>query len=228
MAIIPDIAYRISPLTYFFLALIAIWLLVITAQRYRNIRLAGLANKLNLQLFNWDPLQLPHRYEQMYLFRQGHTRRARNVMIGHHQGQQLRFFDYLYERGLGQHRRTQQFSVVIMQVRRDLPGLLLQLRAKPKVQYNLTGMDQIKLPVTTGKQSLAVFCENTQFAQDHLDQQLVQTLTLYKDLSLETQDGALALYVPGKLKLGEYRQLKNLANDLAKHLAKDKSAIIKN
>ncbi len=146
MAIIPDIAYRISSLMYFFLALLAIWLVLNIAQRYRNIRLAGLADELNLQLFSWDLLYLPQRYAQMYLFRQGHARRARNVMIGHLQGQQLRLFDYLYETGLGPHRHTHQFSVVTMQVSHDLPGLLVQTKTKPKVQYNLTAMDQIQLP----------------------------------------------------------------------------------
>ncbi len=189
------------------------------AHRGRSIRLGGLANDLNLQMFSWDPLHLPQRYEQMYLFRQGHARRARNVMIGHHQGQQLRLFDYLYETGLGPHRHTHQFSVVTMQVSRDLPGLLVQTRAKPKVQYNLTAMDQVKLPPPTAKQGYSVFCERIEFAQDYVNEQMLQNLTQCKGSSLEVQDGILAIYVPGKLKVDEYRQLKQLANELAKHLA---------
>ena len=136
MAIIPPIFYQLSALTYFFLALIVIWLLVSLAQRYRSIRLAGLASELNLHLFGRDPLGLPQRYEGMYLFSQGHAQRARNVMIGHYQGHQLRLFDYLYETGLGRDRRTQQFSVVIVQVGRDLPGLLVEPRANGRGQYN--------------------------------------------------------------------------------------------
>ena len=221
MAIIPDIAYRISPLMYFFLALMAIWLLVNIAQRCRNIRLAGLADELNLQLFSWDPLYLPQRYEQMYLFRQGHARRARNVMIGRHQGQQLRLFDYLYETGSGPHRHTHQFSVVIMQVSHDLPGLLVQTGQKHNAQYTLTGMAQLKLKLLplTAKQGSDVFCQNAKFAQDYVNEQLLGNLTKCKGSSLEVQDGVLALYVPGKRTVGEYRQLKRLANELAKHIA---------
>ncbi len=131
------IAYRPSPMIYFFLALVAIWLLVTLGQRYRSMRLAGLANELNLRLFARDPMALPQRYEQMYLFRQGHARRARNVMIGHYQGHQLRLFDYIYETGLGWDRRTQHFSVVMVQVGRELPGLLVGPRANARGAYNL-------------------------------------------------------------------------------------------
>ena len=215
MAIIPDIA----PLTYFFLALIVIWLFLSIAQRCRNIRLAGLAGELNLQLFNWDPLHLPQRYGQMYLFRQGHARRARNVMIGHYQGRQLRLLDYLYETGLGHERRTHQFSVVIMQVSRNLPGLLVQPRIPGKRQYNLSGMDQIKLLDITDKQSLAVFCERTKFVQDHISEELLENLSQCDGSNLEVREGFLALYVPGKLKLGKYRQLRGLASELAEQLA---------
>ena len=219
MAFIPDMANRISPLTYFFLALIVIWLFLSIAQRCRNIRLAGLAGELNLQLFNWDPLHLPQRYDQMYLFRQGHARRARNVMIGHYQGRQLRLLDYLYETGLGHERRTHQFSVVIMQVSRALPGLLVQPRIPGKRQYNLSGMGQTKLLGITDKQSLAVFCERTKFVQDYISEELLENLSQCEGSSLEVQEGVLALYVPGKLKLGKYRQLRGLASELAEQLA---------
>ncbi len=215
MAIIPDIA----PLTYFFLALIVIWLFLSIAQRCRNIRLAGLAGELNLQLFNWDPLHLPQRYDQMYLFRQGHARRARNVMIGHYQGRQLRLLDYLYETGLGYERRTHQFSVVITQVSRNLPGLLVQPRIPGKRHYNLSGMDQIKLLDIPDKQSLAVFCKRTTFVQGCISEELLENLSQCEGSSLEVQEGVLALYVPGKLKLGKYRQLRGLASELAEQLA---------
>ncbi len=221
MAIIPDIAYRLSPLTYFFLALLVIWLLVSMGQRCRSIRLAGLAGELNLQVFSGDPLGLPRRYEQMYLFRQGHARRARNVMIGHHQGRQLRLFDYLYETGLGQDRRTQQFSVVIVQVSRELPGLLVQPRAPGRQQYNLSGMDQIELPSISNNQGYAVFCERAKFAQEYVAEEMLRNLRQCKGSSLEVQDRVLALYAPGKLKTGKYRQLRGLASDLAEYLAGD-------
>ena len=221
MAIIPDIAYRLSPLTYFFLALTVIWLLVNFGQRYRSIRLAGLASELNLQLFSRDPLGLAQRYEQMYLFRQGHARRARNVMIGHYQGRQLRLFDYLYETGLGQDRRTQHCSVVIVQVSRELPGLLVQIRAPGRRKYNLSDMDQIQLPDITDKQGYSVFCERAGFAQDYIDEELLKNLRQCERTSLEVQDDVLALYAPGKLKAAKYRQLRGLASELAEYFAGD-------
>ena len=228
MAIIPPMLYQLSPLTYFFLALVVIWLLVSLAQRYRSIRLAGLAGELNLHLFSRDPLGLPQRYDRMYLFSQGHARRARNVMIGHYQGHQLRLFDYLYETGLGRDRRTRQFSVVVVQVRADLPGLLLQPRANRKVRYNLSGMEQIDLPGITDKQGYALFCERTEFAQDYISEQMLQNLRQCENSSLEVQEGILALYAPGKLRAGGYRQLRGLANNLAEYLAGDKPQINNN
>lgn len=219
MAIIPPMFYQLSPLTYFFLALILIWLLVSLAQRYRSIRLAGLASELNLHLFSRDPLSLPQRYDRMYLFGLGHARRARNVMVGHYQGHQLRLFDYLYETGLGRDRRTRKFSVVVVQVSRNLPGLLVQPRANRKVQYNLTGMDQIELPGITDKPGYAVFCDRAQFAQDYISQQMLQDLWHCAAASLEVKEGVLALYAPGKLKPSGYRKLRGLANELAEYLA---------
>ena len=64
-----------------------------------------------------------------------------------------------------------------------------------------------------------MFCQNAKFAQDYVNEQMLGNLTKCKGSSLEVQDGILALYVPGKLTVGEYRQLKRLANELAKHLA---------
>ena len=186
------------------------------------------ACKQILQLFSWDPLYLPQRYVQMYLFRQGHARRARNVMIGHLQGQQLRLFDYLYETGLGPHRHTHQFSVVTMQVSHDLPGLLVQTKAKPKVQYNLTAMDQIELPGATDKQGPAVFCQKIKFAQDYISEEMLQNLTQCQGASLEVQNGVLALYVPDKLTVAKYRQLRGLANETAEYLAGYKPQADKN
>ena len=228
MAIIPRIAYQLSPLTYFFLALIVIWLLVSLGQRYRSIRLAGLASELNLHLFGRDPLGLPQRYERMYLFKQGHARRARNVMIGHYQGHQLRLFDYLYETGLGRDRRTQQFSVVVVQVGRELPGLLIQPRATGRQQYNLSGMEEINVLGITDKQGYAVFCERAKFAQDYIGEQMLQNLRQCEGSSLEVQEGVLALYTPGKLKASGYRQLRGLANELAEYLAGDNPQTDKN
>ncbi len=64
-----------------------------------------------------------------------------------------------------------------------------------------------------------MFCQNIKFAQNYVNEQMLGNLTQCKGSSLEVQDGVLALYVPGKLTVGEYRQLKRLANELAKHLA---------
>jgi len=219
VAIILHIAYQFSPLLYFFLALTAIWLLVSLGQRYRSIRLAGLANELHLHLFRRDPLGLPGRYEQMYLFRQGHARRARNVMVGHYHGHQLRLFDYLYETGLGLDRRTQQFSVAVVQVSRDLPGLLVEPRVAGRGDYNLSGMEQIELPEISDKQGYAVFCERAEFAQEYVGEEMLRNLRQCEGSSLEVQDRVLALYAPGKLKAGKYRQLRSLASELAESLA---------
>ncbi len=221
MAIIPHIAYQFSPLRYFFLALMAVWVLVILGQRYRSIRLAGLASELNLHLFRGDPLGLPERYEQMYLFRQGHARRARNVMVGHYQRHQLRLFDYFYETGLGLDRRTQQFSVAVVQVGRELPGLLVEPRVAQRGDYNLSGMEQIELPGISDKQGYAVFCERAEFAQEYVDEGMLRNLRQCEGSSLEVQDGFLALYAPGRLKVDEYRQLRGLAGELAEYLAGD-------
>ena len=209
------IAYRPSPMMYFFLALVVIWLLVTLGQRYRSLRLAGLANELTLRLFSRDPMGLPQHYEQMYLFRQGHARRARNVMIGHYQGHQLRLFDYIYETGLGRDRRTQHFSVVMVQVGRKLPGLLVAPSAGKGGGYNLSGMEQIELAGISQDHGYAVFTELADFARGYIDEPMLADLGDCKTASLEVQDGVLALYAPGKLKAGGYRQLRSLASALA-------------
>ena len=140
-------------------------MLVTLGQRYRSMRLAGLANELNLRLFSRDPMALPDRYGQMYLFRQGHARRARNVMIGHYEGHQVRLFDYIYETGLGWDRRTERFSVVMVQVGRELPGLLVGPKAGKRGGNNLSGMEQVELAGMSQEQGYAVFSEQAEFAQ---------------------------------------------------------------
>ena len=222
MAIIPHTAYQFSPLMYVFLALMAIWLLVSLGQRCRSIKLAGLASELHLHLFKRDPLGLPERYEQMRLFRQGHARRARNVMVGHYHGHQLRLFDYFYEAGLGLDRRTQQFSVAVVQVGRELPGLLVEPSVAQRGDYNLSGMEQIELPEISDKQGYAVFCERAEFAQEYVGEEMLRNLRQCEGSSLEVRDDLLVLYAPGRLKVDEYRRLRGLAGELAECLAGDK------
>ena len=214
------IAYRPSPMMYFFVALVVIWLLVTFSQRYRSLRLAGLANELNLRLFSRDPLGLPERYDHMYLFRQGHARRARNVMIGHYQGHQLRMFDYVYETGLGRNRRTRHFSVVMVQVGRELPGLLVEPSAGAKREYNLSGMEQVELSGVSEEQGYAVFSRRAEFARGCVNEEMLVGLGGCARASLEVQDGVLALYARGKLRVGGYRELRSLASTLTESFGK--------
>ena len=211
------ISYPPLLFTVFFTSLIVIWLLASLRQRYRTISLSSLASELKLRIFARDPLSIPQRYDQLYLFKHGYARRARNVMIGHYQGRPIRAFDYLYETGLGIDRRTQRFSVVIVQADRGLPALLVHPINPGLPQYNMTGLEEILLPEIQQRNYL-LFCEQDQFARDSIPPEIVEKLKNYNNAILELCDGILALYLPHKLKPTQYRQLMTLASELTEQL----------
>ena len=212
------ISYPPLPFTVFFAVLILIWLLAALRQRYRTAMLSGLASELKLRIFSRDPLSIPQRYEQLHLFQHGHARRARNVMIGHYRGRPIRAFDYLCESGLGLDRRTQRFSVVMAQADRDLPALLVHPTESNIPLYNLSGLEEISLAKVQQKYSYAVFCEQGEFARDNIDQKTVARLGQCNSAILELCGGMLAVYLPRKLKPAQYRQLMEVASELAEHL----------
>jgi len=217
------ISYPPLPLTIFFAVLIVIWLLATLRQRYRTASMSGLANELRLRIFPRDPLNIPQRYEQLYLFRHGHARRARNVMIGHYHGQPIRVFDYLYETGLGLDRRTQRFSVVMTHGHSGLPALLAH-HAEPDIPlYNLTPLRQVNLPEIQNKYKYVVFCEHEEFVRNNIRPDTVEKLKQNGNAVLEICEGMFALYVPHKLKTAQYRQLMELAGELTKQLTTSQS-----
>ncbi len=207
------ISYPPLLFTVFFASLIVIWLLASLRQRYRTISLSSLASELKLRIFARDPLSIPQRYDQLYLFKHGHARRARNVMIGHYQGRPIRAFDYLYETGLGIDRRTQRFSVVIVQADRGLPALLIHPVTPGMPKYNMTGLEEILLPEMQ-QRDYVLFCEQAQFAQGNIPPEIAEKLKRCNNAILELCDGMLALYLPRKLKPSQYRQLMALASEL--------------
>ena len=210
--------YPPLPLTIFFAVLIVIWLLATLKQRYRTASMSAMASELRLRIFPRDPLSIPQRYEQLHLFRHGHARRARNVMIGHYNGRPIRVFDYLYETGLGLDRRTQRFSVVMTHGHSGLPALLAH-HAEPDIPlYNLTGLGQLNLPEIQNKCKYAVFCEHEEFARDNIRPDTVEKLRQNSNAVLEICQGMFALYVPRKLKPAQYRQLIELAGELTEQL----------
>ena len=211
------ISYPPLLLTVFFALLIVIWLLAVLRQRYRTISLSSLASELKLRIFARDPLNIPQRYERLCLFQHGHARRARNVMIGHYRGRPIRAFDYLYETGLGIDRRTQQFSVVMVQADRGLPALLVHPTESAMSLYNMSGLEEINLPEIQ-QRNYTVFCEQAEFARDSIHPEMAEKLGQHNSAILELCEGMLALYLPRKLKPAQYRQLMALASELTEHL----------
>ena len=213
MTTVLAISYPPLLFTGFFASLIVIWLLASLRQRYRTISLSSLASALKLRIFARDPLSIPQHYDQLYLFKHGHARRARNIMIGHYQGRPIRAFDYLYETGLGIDRRTQRFSVVMVQADRSLPALLVHPLAPGISPYNMSSLEEIPLPEISQK-NYTVFCEQDQFARANVRPEIAEKLKNCNNAILELCDGILALYLPRKLKPTQYRQLMALASEL--------------
>ena len=135
-------------------------------------------------------------------------------MIGHYQGRPIRAFDYLYETGLGLERRTQQFSVVIVQAGRGLPALLIHPTEVGMPLYNMSGMVETHL-AKTQPDNYAVFCEQAGFAQDTIHPEIAAKLAQCNNAILELGEGMLALYLPRKLKPAQYRALMSLGGELA-------------
>ena len=208
-------------LTVFFGVLVVVWAAISLAQRYRTISLASLAGQLKLRIFARDQRGIVQRYHRLYLFQRGQAHRARNVMIGHVAGKPIRAFDYFYETGLGLNRRTEQFTVVMVQAAKNLPALLIRPLDDKGEKCNLTGLAQASLAGTGYGAEYRAYCQKSDFVSSRIDAEVLSRLKQCGTASLELCEGTLALYRPGKIKGPQYRKLMEQAAELAEQLAGD-------
>lgn len=72
-----------------------------------------------------DPFDVPRRYADFALICGGHSPKADNVIYGRLGGRRVRAFDFRYEVGHGTRRMTRHYAVVVVEVERDLPRVLM-------------------------------------------------------------------------------------------------------
>ena len=99
---------------------------VITIVRVRRTsRTAREAGEMEMRFSPEDPFDVPRRYADFALIGGGHSPKADNVTHGRIGGRYVRAFDFRYEVAHGTHRITRHYAVVIVELHRALPEVLM-------------------------------------------------------------------------------------------------------
>jgi hypothetical protein len=95
----------------FLAAMVGVWYLVRRAEQKRREALRQMAEQLGLDFEPEADQLLTAELARLHLFRQGHSRRAANLMRGRVGKEEVLLFDYRYVIGSGKNRRTRHQSV---------------------------------------------------------------------------------------------------------------------
>lgn len=94
-------------------------------QSRRRAALARTTHEMGLRFAAEDPFDVPGRYGRFALIGAGHSPRAHNVSYGRVGGVRLRAFDFRYEVGHGTRRLTRRYRIVVFEIDRPMPPVLM-------------------------------------------------------------------------------------------------------
>jgi hypothetical protein len=103
-----------------------VYIVVLGIRQWLQARkLSELAGKRSLRFSRDDPFDLPEALAEFALMKCGHSCRASNVAYGRLDELAVRAFTFRYEVGHGTRRMTRHYGVVVADVARELPELLM-------------------------------------------------------------------------------------------------------
>jgi len=184
-------------------------------ERRRRWKLLALGAPDGLRLLPRDPFDLPDAHFQLQLFTRGHSRVARNVLHGRLDGLPVRLFDYQYETGSGQSRRTHRWQVALVQTDFRMPGLLVQPADRYDPLESIFGFDEVHFATEPFCRLFHVAGEDRQFAYQWLHPRLNDLLSAEPRLTLETSGQVLAVFQPGPAEPDEAVRMLRLACRIA-------------
>lgn len=164
--------------------------------RYRN-RLAGLARSLGLNFHSQDVFDLPARYRQLTLMREGHDARFWDVVGGPTRWGALTCYAFRYEVGFGIERTVRRWRVVVIETDRSWGRFVVRRCSsafEPGTAWDVVGQPAPDAPSLTAAWSVTSRAEHD---VSSMPAGLIAWLDgLQQDVCLELCDGLLAVQVP--------------------------------
>jgi hypothetical protein len=176
----------------FIVLVIAIGALAIYMEHKRREMWRALAARYGLRYDPGDPLELVDRYP-FSLFSAGHSKRISNTLYGRTDNMQVAFFDYRYTTGHGKHKRTHNWSALMVEL--PCSG---ELHIRPENFLDriaaAVGWDDYNFEYERFNRAFRVTGPDKKFAYDICHAEMMEFLLQHTDHCWEIQADRLLLY----------------------------------
>ena len=166
-------------------------------ERRHRRRLATLARQLGLNYHPHDVLNLTGRYHRLTLMREGHDRRAWDVLSGPTRAGALSCFAYQYEVGFGAARAVRRWLIAVLETDHNWGRVALRGRSTDgpeKITWDAGGAGAPGREVDAGPWMVTSRSHDATAAL--ADIPLVRLSGLLRDVRLEMRDHLVALQAP--------------------------------
>jgi len=188
-------------------------------EKRRREAMARLASKLGYGFSARDGWGIPGRYEQIDLFRRGHSRRARNVINGERDGSAVKIFDYRYTTGSGKNKSTHSRNVMLVEMpEQRFPELYIRREGFFDKIAAAVGFDDIDFESHEFSRKFYVKSRDKRFAYDVVDARMMEFLLGVGDLNIEMEGADLA-FCERRLSVEGIERLHDVAWEFIGHMS---------
>ncbi|MCX7702808.1 MAG: hypothetical protein N2234_01720 [Planctomycetota bacterium] len=142
----------------------------------RKKKIMELASSLGFNFTPHDIFALPVRFSHISLFKEGHSRRAKNIIYGTREGASVFIFEYFYTTGSGKNQKTHSFTVCSAETETDFPYLWIRKERFFDRLASLVGFDDIDFESNEFSKQFYVKSDSKKFAYEVVNQKTMQFL----------------------------------------------------
>jgi hypothetical protein len=165
----------------------------------RREAMAAVAAGLGLQFVPHKDRYMAKQYRFLDKLRQGSDRYAFNILSGNYQQHKVLLFDYHYKTGSGKNTHHYYLSFFILHLPVSFPELIVAPEGIFSKIAQAVGYDDIDFESHEFSRKFCVRSRDKKFAYDVCNARMIEYLLSNTDLSIEIEDGALAISFSSRL-----------------------------
>jgi|WetSurMetagenome_2_1015567.scaffolds.fasta_scaffold539930_1 hypothetical protein len=177
-----------------------------------------LAGQIGFQFNPKDVWDIPTRYGHLSLFQSGHSRKAKNVLVGAVDGRETLLFDYQYTVGSGKNSHTYYFQASIFETPILSPQLILRRENMLDRVASWVGHDDINFESEEFSKLTHVKCTDRKFAYDIFHARLIDWLLQCGDLPSMEFNGPLLILYTGQGRVEQVRRLLDIGQEIIRSI----------
>lgn len=167
--------------------------------RKRREAMAALAAKLGLSFDPYKDWEMARRYSFLDKLRIGSNRYAFNILSGNYQGYDVTVFDYHYRTGSGKNTQHHYISFFILRLPASFPELVIGSEGFFSKIGQALGYEDIDFESYEFSRKFCVRSRDKKFAYDVCNARMIEYLLSNTDLTIEIEDGELAISFGSRL-----------------------------